>query len=321
MRKRIVCFGGGSAMPKVVLSELKKYDFELTSVTSMVDSGGSTGALRRELNVLPPGDIRRHILALSEAEDWKKKLWNFRFAKDMVFENGHRGYSFANVFIAGLELALGDFEKVLKIVHEFMHVKGTCLPATLEKTTLCAELENGKILVGEHEIDVPINRDPKLRIEKIWLEPRVRAYERVMESIENAHAIVIGPGDLYSSILPCFLPEGMKSALNKSDAVKIFIAPAMTKLGETFGYVLEDYVKEVERYACYLDYVIYNSFVPERSRIEEYRRRESLLDEMLIAKSEDERYVAGNLLLDSGAIEYDPKKVIKILLKVLEESI
>jgi len=315
--KKLVCFGGGNAMPKALLCELKNHDFEITTVTSMVDSGGSTGALRRELNVLPPGDIRRHILALSEAEKWKKKLWNFRFARDVVFEDGHRGHNFANIFIAGLEYILGDFEKALEITHEFMRVKGKCLPATLEKVTLFAELENGQIIEGEHAIDVPIDRNPLLRIKRVWIEPEAKAYGKVIEAIENAHAIIIGPGDLYSSIIPCFLPLGIKEALEKSSAIKIFIAPAMTKLGETYGFTLEDFVREIERYACVLDYVIYNTNIPEKNVINEFKKEEPLLCDPVLPKTEEKRFLGKDLLAENGRVEYDPRKVVKAVMEVV----
>ncbi len=317
---KLVCFGGGNALPKVVLEPLRnEQNIEITSVTSMVDDGGSTGVLRKELNVLPPADIRRHILALSRAEEWKKKLWKFRFARDIVFPDGHRGHSFANVFIAGLEHVLGDFEKALEIVHDFMKVRGKCLPATLEKVKLLAELENGEILEGEEKLDIIKNRDPKLRIKKLWLEPEARAYKPVIEAITQADFIVIGPGDLYSSILPCFLPAGMKKALEKSEAKKIFMAPAMTKLGETYGYSLEDFVEEVESYACELDFVVFNTTIPEKERIEEYKKEEPLLHELVLPKCKNlpkEKFIGKDLLLDGLAVEYSPKKVKRVLLEI-----
>ncbi len=319
---KLVCFGGGNALPKTVLEPLRdEQNIEITSVTSMVDDGGSTGALRKELNVLPPGDIRRHILALSRAEEWKKKLWNLRFARDIVFPDGHRGHNFANVFIAGLEHVLGDFEKALEIVHDFMKVRGKCLPATLEKVTLYAELENGEKIEGEGEIDIPKNRDPKLRIKKIWIQPRPEAYSKVIEAIKQADFVVIGPGDLYSSVLPCFLPIGIKKALKKSKAKKIFIAPAMTKLGETYGYALEDYVREVENYACRLDSVVFNTAIPQKERIEEYRKEEPLLHELVLPKDKnlpEEKFIGRDLLLEKGAVEYDPEKVKRVLLEIFD---
>src|SRR3989344_3698558 len=113
--KRVVAFGGGSAMPSAVLPGLSKLPVEIITVTSMTDSGGSTGALRREFNVHAMGDIRRHMLALSEAEDWKKQLWKFRFANDLKFDDNHKGHNFANVFMAGVEKITGDYERTLAI--------------------------------------------------------------------------------------------------------------------------------------------------------------------------------------------------------------
>ena len=114
-KKNILCFGGGSVVPKLIIEPLKKHPFRITGVTSMVDSGGSTGQLRRDFNVLPPGDIRRHVLALSQAPKWKKELWQFRFGGE-DFGSGHKGHNFANAFIAGLECSLKDYRKVLDVV-------------------------------------------------------------------------------------------------------------------------------------------------------------------------------------------------------------
>ncbi len=139
-------------MPKIILKPLKDLGFDMVGITSMVDNGGSTGVLRQEFNILPPGDIRRHLLALSEAEEWKKKLWEFRFARDLEISPGHFGHNFANVFLGGLEYVLGDFEKALEITHQFLKVKGRALPATLDKVGLKAELEDGTIVEGEDEL-------------------------------------------------------------------------------------------------------------------------------------------------------------------------
>ena len=319
MSKHIVCFGGGSGLPEVVLEPLKnEKDIFITSITSMVDNGGSTGALRKEFNVLPPGDIRRHILALSEAEEWKKKLWKFRFANDVVFEDGHKGHNFANVFIAALEHFYG-IEKALEIVHEFMKVRGRCLPATIEKVQLFAELENGQIIEGEDEIDVPMHHDGNLKIRRIWIEPKARAYDKAVEAVKSASAIIIGPGDLYSSILPCFLPEGMKEAISSSKAIKIFVAPAMTKFGETNDFYLEDFVEEVERYiGCRLDYIVYNTKIPSDESILAFKRKNPHLLNIVRPRGElDDRFVGRDLLISESEIVYSPEKVKEVLLNIL----
>ncbi len=168
--KKIVCFGGGNAMSKVLLPGLKRYPVKITSVTSMVENGGSTGELREDLNILPPGDISRHLVALSDGPNWKKNLFLFRFGRE-EFPGGHKGHRFGTVFIAGLEYVLKDFEKALKIATEFLEVKKhQALPANLTKTHLLATLENGKTIKGEDEIDVPKIHNGNLKIKKIYLK-------------------------------------------------------------------------------------------------------------------------------------------------------
>jgi len=248
MTKKIVCFGGGNAMPKAILSELKKYPVQITAIASMVDNGGSTGQLRKDFDVLPPGDIRRHLLALSDAPNWKKELWNFRFGHE-AFGGGHKGHNFANVFIGGLEHILKDYSKVLKISHEFLEIKKhRALPATIKKTQLAAKLENGKMIFGEDEIDVPKKHNPKLKIRKIYLRPKVKAYPFILKALKETNLITIGPGDLYSSFLPCLLPEGISRTIQKSKAKKILVCNTMNKSGETNNFSVLDFANKTEKY-------------------------------------------------------------------------
>ena len=317
--KKIVCFGGGSALPKAVLAGIKKYPVEITTITSMVDSGGSTGQLRHDFNVLPPGDIARHILALSMAPEWKKRLFAFRCGHE-EFAGGHKGHSFANIFIAGLEHALKDYEKVLEIVHEFMEVKGRCLPATMDNVQLCAKLENGEIIEGEDEIDVPKKHDAQLKIKEIFLKPPAKAYQKAVEAVMQADAIIIGPGDLYSSLLPFFCPQGMKEAMQKTKAKKIFICPAMTKLGETNNFTVLDFAREVEKYAgCAMDFVLYNNNIPAEQDIEAYKKKElSVLEIVRINAGLDKnKFIGADLLALGNDIVYDPEKVAALIMKLI----
>jgi len=320
--KKIVCFGGGAGMPKLILEPLKDCDLDLVSITSMVDNGGSAGALRKEFNILPPSDIRRHLLALSEAEEWKKKLWNFRFAKDIEISPQHFGHNFANVFMGGLEYLLGDFEKALEICHQFLKVKGKALPATLDKVQVIAELEDGSLAEGEDEIDLGQNHDRNLKIKRVYLNPSGKAYKKAVEEIETADFIIIGPGDLYSSLIPCFLTEGMKEALAKSLAKKIFVCPSVTKLGETQNYSIKDFAGKIEEYmGTYLDFIIYNSNIPTDIRIKEYKEEmkgEFVLDPPKIEENLDrKKFVGEDLLLDEGEIKYDKEKVLGVLRKII----
>lgn len=316
--KRFVCFGGGSAMPKVVLEPLCRHSSEIVSISSMVDNGGSTGQLREDFGILPPGDIRRHILALSKAPQWKKDLLSFRFGHE-IFEGGHKGHNFANVFMAGLEHIIKDYEKVLDIIHEFMEVEGRALPATIQSTQLFAVLENGEIIKGEDEIDIPKIHNPSLKIKKIYLEPEAEAYEKSLEAVLKADVIIIGPGDLYSSSLPCFLMKGMKENIAQSKAKKVFICNIMTKLGETNEFSVSDFAREVEKYlGCELDYVIYNSKIPSEKRIMEYKKKEpTTLNLVKINPDLDEnKFIGKDILADKGPLHHDAGKLIKVLMDI-----
>jgi len=319
MNKKAVCFGGGSAVPKTILTPLKRYSVDITAITSMVDNGGSTGQLRADFNVLPPGDIRRHILALSEAPDWKKEFWQFRFGRE-IFSGGHKGHSFSNAFIAGLEISLKDYSKVLEVVNEFMEVKGKALPATVKQTQVYAELENGEIAKGENEIDVPQKHNPDLKIKRVFLEPEANAYQPSLDAIIEADLIIIGPGDLYSSIIPCFLMKGMKEAFNKTKAKKIMVCNTMTKHGETDNFSVLDFANETEKYmGCPLDFVIYNAKIPSVERINKYKREElGILDMVKINKNLDnKKFISSEILTDDGSIVYDPDELMKIIMSLI----
>jgi len=319
MNKKAVCFGGGNAVPKTILTPLKRYSVDITAITSMVDNGGSTGQLRADFSVLPPGDIRRHILALSEAPDWKKDFWQFRFGHE-TFDGGHKGHSFSNVFIAGLEISLRDYSKVLEVVNEFMEVKGKALPATVKQTRVCAELESGEIIKGENEIDFPQKHNPDLKIKKVFLEPEVNAYQPSLDAIIEADLIIIGPGDLYSSIIPCFLMKGMKEAFSKTKAKKIMVCNTMTKHGETDNFSVLDFANETEKYiGCPLDFIIYNVEIPPIERISKYKREElGILDMVKINKNLDnKKFIGSEILTDNGPIVYNPDELMKIIMRLI----
>lgn len=318
--KKIVCFGGGSVVPKAVLSSLREYPAEITSITSMTDDGGSTGALRRESGVPAPGDIRRHILAFSDAPAWKKNLWGMRFGSE-EFEGGHKGHNFGNVFLSGLSQNLKSYDEVLKECYAFMEVnkKYRPLPATVGNVTLCAELENGQIIEGESEVDVPKMHDADVKIKKLSLKPQVKAYEPALAAIVKADALVFGPGDLYSSLLPCFLPRGMKKAIANSPAKKIFIVNIMNKHGETNGFCVSDFVREVEKYiGTKMDYVLYNKYIPDEASA----RKAQEEDESLLApvtfdgEAEDQKFVAVDYIL-ADSVNNDPKKTGAAIWKLI----
>lgn len=316
-KQKIVCFGGGSAMPKVILSELKKHPIELSGIVSMVDSGGSSGFLRKELKVLPPGDIRRVFLSLSKAPKWKKDLFDFRYGKEKL--DGHQGHSVGNIFIAALESVNNDYGKALKQLHKFLEIKGKVLPATIEKTNLYAVLEYGKIISGETNIDIP-KHNPNLKIKKLRLQPKAKAYPPAIQEIKKADLIAIGPGDLYSSLIPIFLIDGIVETIQKNKAKKVFICNAMTKIGETNDFSVLDFTKEIEKYiGCPLNSVIYNNKIPEKKRIERYKKEHpELLNLVRVDKNLDrKKFIGKNLLQKEGEIVYNSKKVVKEILNLI----
>ncbi len=317
-KKKIVCIGGGSAMPKAVLVELKKYPVKISTMAAMLESGGSSGQLRTDFNVLPSGDLRRQLLALSEAPEWKKELFKFRLGRE-VFDDGHMGHSFGNVFISGLEYILKDFRKVLKITHDFLKVEGEVLPVTIEKGHIYAILENDETIFGEDEIDVPRKHDPNLKIKEISLTSKVKTYPPTLRVIKEADLIIIGPGDLYSSLIPCFLPGGMARAIQNSKAKKVYISNLLRKRGETNDFTVLDFVKEIERYlGMPLDFVIYNTKKPSPKRLAAYRKEHpEFLGLVKVNKNlPRKKFIGKNILLSSGPIIHDPDKLVKTLLKL-----
>lgn len=321
-KKKIVCFGGGGAMPQLILEPLKNFNFDIVSITSMVDNGGSTGALRKEFNTMPAGDIRRHLLALSEGEKWKKELWQFRFAKDIEISPQHFGHNFANVFITGLESIFGNFEEALNICHQFLNVKGMALPAILDKVQLVAELEDGSLIEGEEEIDLGKNHNRDLKIKNVYLKPKARAYQKAIDETRTADNIIIGPGDLYSSLIPCFLGKGWKETMAQSQAKKIFICPAMTKWGETQNYSIKDFTEAIEKYlGVFLDFVIFNNNIPSKDTIKKYqeeKKEEFVLNPPIINNDLDKnKFIGEDLLLDGLEIKYDQQKLFSFLKKII----
>jgi len=311
--KKIVCLGGGNAMPKAVLQGLKKYPLKLSVVCAMLDSGGSAGRLRKDYNIVSPGDIRRAFVALANTSPVIEDLFNYRFQTGEL-----KGHNFANLLITALEFSTGDYEKTIKTVSKLLNIKHQVLPVTLDKANLYAILENGKIIGGETNIDVP-KHNGNLKIKRVYLKPKAKAYPKALEAIKEANLVVIGPGDLYSSIAQILLTEGISEAIKVSPAKKIYICNLMIKYGETNNFTVLDFTKEIEKYlGCQLDYVIYNNFIPQKARIAKYKKEHpELLDLVKFNKSLDkEKFIGTNLLFNRGPITHDPDKLAKIILSI-----
>ncbi len=244
-RKNIVVVGGGTGN-HTTLSGLRALDCNLTAVVAMTDSGGSSGRLRDELGHLPPGDLRRCLMALAGDEasaGLMRRLFDYRFSAG----DGLNGHSFGNLLLAALTEVTGDTVTAIEQAGRILGIRGMVLPVTLTKATLCARLEDGSELVGESTID--LRRDGlDVAIDYIYLDPKAYAYAPVLDAIAQADVIVLGPGDIYTSVLPNLLVEDVAEAITESPAVKIHVCNLMTKPNETSGFRTSNFLALLTEY-------------------------------------------------------------------------
>ena len=316
--KNVVCLGGGNAMPKAVLTGFKKYPVKLSVICAMLDSGGSAGRLRKDYKIVSPGDIRRAFIALSNTSPVIEELFNRRFQTGKL-----KDHNFANLFITALELTTQNYEKTFQEFSKLLNINinHQVIPSTLDNANLYAVLENGRIISGETNIDIP-KHNGNLKIKKVFLRPKAKAYPKALQAIKTADLITIGPGDLYSSLAQILLTQGISEAICKSKAKKGYICNLMTKYGETNGFSVLDFSQEVEKYlGGALDYVIYNNRRPSPKRLAAYKKKHPELldlvkfDELL----NKEKFIGVDILTASGSIIHDPNKLAKIILKTCRQ--
>lgn len=313
MSKKVVVIGGGTGV-FTVLTGLKEYPFHLSAIVSMADDGGSTGLLREEFGTLPAGDIRRALIALSDSN--KKilsELFNFRFGE----ETSLKGHSLGNLLLTALEKITGDFSSGVDEAVEILNVKGQVIPVTLTRTRLFAELEDGKIIEGETNIDVP-KHDGQTKIKRVFLKPNVKANPKALKAIEEADAIILGPGDVYTSILPNLIVEGVAEAIKKSKAKVIFNVNIMTKFGETNKFKASDFFEKMEESlgGDVIDFVTVNTEKPRGEIVKRYERENVEFVENDLGK--DKRLVEGNFLRNGMFLRHDAEKLAKALSKIIK---
>ncbi len=263
--KKVAVIGGGTGS-FVVLSGLRDYNLKLTSLVTMMDSGGSTGRLRDQLGVLPPGDLRQALVAMSKSPEVWRELFVYRFDAGEL-----DGHSFGNLFISALEKITGSIEEAVRLAGEVLRTKGAVLPITFDKAELCVRLEDGTMILGEAFIDVAEPNRP--RIVKTFLSDTVSPNPNALKAISEANVIIFGPGDLYTSILPNLLVPGVAKAIKKSKAKKVYICNLMTKLGQTDGYTGREHLQVLKTTGdIELDYVFVNSKVPPKKVLGWYER-------------------------------------------------
>lgn len=337
---RIVSIGGGTGLSSL-LSGLKAYVGEdcdvafesqstwietLTAVVTVTDDGGSSGRLREEFQILPPGDIRNCMAALAEDERLLTQLFQYRFESD----GDLAGHSFGNLFLAALTGVTGDFFEAIKVSSEVLAIKGRIFPSTVEDVALVAELADGRTIKGESKISkahTPIRR--------LHLSHPCRPLAETLEAIAQANLITIGPGSLYTSILPNLLVDDIVDALNQSPAMKAYICNIMTQPGETDGFTVEDHLRALFEHspALRLDYVIVNIASIHGDLREKYLADGAVQVEfdavagcpagppveLRLGKAPDTRRVlvmCDNLVSEHNVVRHDPQRLARLLLSI-----
>lgn len=289
--KKIVTIGGGTGT-FTVLSGLKKYPFELTAVVTMSDNGGSSGRLRDEYGVLPPGDVRQCLVALSESSATMRKLFNHRYEKGDL-----SGHSFGNIFISTLEHITGSLDKALDMAGEILNIRGRVVPVTLSKAHLMTELKNGKVFQGQKDMS-NYQLVSRFGIKRIWLHPKPKPNPKALSAIEGADLIILGPGNLYASLVPNLLVPGIGKAIINAKAKKVLVTNLINPHGQTDGLMVNDYVRVLETFvgkSGVFDAVIFNTKRPSKKLVEQYAS-EGALVERGDEKDLPLQYVGANIL-------------------------
>jgi uncharacterized cofD-like protein len=320
-KKNLVVLGGGTGT-FTILTGLKKYPVDLTAIVAMSDNGGSTGILRDELGVLPPGDVRQCLIALSRSDKLMRDLMSYRFEKGVL-----KGHNFGNLLLSALEKVTGSFDGAVEKASEILRLDGRVIPATLDEVHLMAEVGT-RIIRGEEKIQMT-----KLNgsLKRLWLEPKGHANPKALKAIRDADAIIIGPGNLYASLIPNLLVGGIPEAIKKSRAKKIFICSLMTKVEHTRDFSVAGYTEAIEKYlGSAVDIVIYNNKVPDAEALRRYARANDTLtpwndlpkDRQLIGANLLSKHLhtpnkVGTASIESSLVRHDPTRLAALIGKIL----
>jgi len=320
--KKVVVIGGGTGN-FVVLRGLKEYPIDLSAIVSMADDGGSTGVLRDELGVLPPGDIRQCLVALSDSSRLMRGLMNYRFDNGCL-----EGHNFGNILLSALEKVTGSFDRALEEAHRILSIKGKVIPVTTNKVKLKMVLNNGTILDGESEIDVSQELDQGFK--SMYLEPFPKAHVKAIGQIMTADLIVFSPADIYTSLIPNLLVDGICKALRDSEAKKVFIVNLMNKNGQTTNFKVSDYLRQIKRFMGkdIFNYILMNTATPSEELLTMYAEEGTMVENDVLT---DPRTITANLISDEiieqkksdvvkrSLIRHDSQKIAAELMKIVDQ--
>lgn len=304
----VTVIGGGHGL-SVLLRGIKSATSNVSAIVTVADDGGSSGRLREEFGIIPPGDLRNCLVALADTEPLMEKLFQYRFEGNTALA----GHSFGNLFIAAMNEVTGDMETALKESSKVLAVKGRVIPASKEYVRLDAVMQDGTIVEGESQIP-----EAHKKIRRVQLYPKkVSAVPAAIEAIENADAIILGPGSLYTSIMPNLLVEGVARALKNSRAIKIYICNVMTQPGETDRYTVSAHAKAILDHAGrgVIDYVLANS-APIPAEFCEGKAKPVDIDESKI-NALGMGLIKADLVSVTDAGRHDPEKLCRAVMKII----
>lgn len=310
--KQVIAIGGGTGL-SVLLRGLKKLPVDISAIVTMTDNGASSGRIRRAYGSLPPGDIRQCLVALSNDEELLTRLFNYRFPQG----RGLTGHSFGNLFLLALTDITGNFEHAVQESSRILATQGKVIPSTLSNVNLAASLENGQTALGEADIPVLGHRS---RIKKVFLIPtRVRANKKAVDAITSADVILIGPGSLYTSIIPNLLFSGVSEAIVKNKkARRIFICNVSTERGETERYTVEDHINALIRHShpdLITDCLVNNRVIKSNGDKGELGSIHNITTQLKSYK--DIRIISGNLIDSSLPLFHDAQKLQKAIASLI----
>lgn len=310
----VVVVGGGTGL-SVLLHGLKNYSSNITAIVTVADDGGSSGRLREEFNMLPPGDIRNCLVALADAEPLMRKLFQFRFEEGEAL----KGHSFGNLFITAMSKVTGDFEQAIKESSKVLAIRGKVIPSTLSKIRLVAEHHDGEVTTGESKIS-----GTKNPIKKVYLEPKnCEATEEALMAIREADVIILGPGSLYTSIIPNLLINGIYQEISRSKVLKIYICNVMTQPGETEMYKASDHLKAIIQHSTpeIVNTCIINTGSVPENLLKRYKEEGADIvapDKDVIEKM-GYKVIGSNIMSATGYIRHNADKLSRLIMNLIGE--
>ncbi|RMH03988.1 MAG: YvcK family protein [Aquificota bacterium] len=319
---RVVAIGGGTGLSTLLRGLKEKVGHEirdLTAIVTVADSGGSTGRLRKLYQIPAPGDIRNCIVALSESEEIMQKLFQYRFKGGEL-----DGHAFGNLFIVALTDITGSFLSAINIASQILRTKGEIIPATHMNVQLCARFSNGEVLCGEEDI-TEYGKKREAILQEIWIEPKdAKAPIDAIAKIESADVLIFGPGSLYTSIVPNLLIEDIRSAVERSKAIRVFVVNAMTQPGETDGFGASEHIKAFLKHTglSRVDVAVVNTKMPSNQVLKRYMEQgqEPVVPDVAnIARMGIEVYTEDLIGEKEDFVRHDPERLANLIVDIFKK--